>query len=189
MTVLLSQLFHHSVAILAYYSPPCLVLQLLTINLHNFMLYLLIFAGFLLTLVAGGSLNCSSDEVDNDPQRDLLKLDYVNDRLRHLHQHRFQILWSVDLQAMAEEHRDIIASLDPGIDLDFFVQLRTDMWLLSMSRCPVVIRMIADEYLINKEALIGYLLEHNIMRVGTVGCALYHEGRMGKIFCIYGFSN
>ena len=151
------------------------------------MLCLLICAACLLHSVHAES-SSSSLKIDDDAQQYLVKLDYVNDRLSYLHQQRFRIFWSYDLQQMAEEHRDRLASLEPALEFDFFVQLRSGQWLLSMSRNPVVIRMFADEYIVRKETIIRYLLDFNFLEVGTVGCALYHEGRVGKIFCIYGFS-
>lgn len=151
------------------------------------MLFLLISAAFLLY---HSRVDCSNSTVETgqDVSPPHMKLSYVNDRLCYLHRAKFNIFWSLDLQKQAEEHRDRLASFDLAKDVDFFVKLGAGTWLLSMTRNPVVIRMIADEYIVRKENLIRYLIDFNILDVGTIGCALYHSGTVGKIFCIYGFA-
>lgn len=149
------------------------------------MLFLLISAAYLLSQ---HRVDCLNSTVETSQDATLLKLSYVNDRLCYLHRAKFNIFWDLELQKQAEEHRDRLAYYDLAQDVEFFVQLGAGSWLLSMTRNPVVIRMIADEYIVRKETIIRYLLDYNILEVGTIGCALYHVGTIGKIFCIYGFA-
>ena len=133
----------------------------------------------------------SANNFPTEEQLAPFTLDYVLDGLRVSHLDQFDIDWSDQLQEIAGAFRDRehLQSGRPSVlgELKLLGYNSLSLWSIKFKLQPFAVRTAVPKFIGRKRKLIKRLKSYYDTKL-NVGCAVYHKGTCGKIYCVYGFS-